>query len=122
MKKRLLSALLALVMVLALLPVSVFAADPAPTASYEARNSDTKGISDAPGWYEQRKATVDGKTVTTYTKITTGYVVGGKYYTTLPDRVSGTITTIGSVTVSAPDATSLTVDVYSGSATITAGA
>ena len=32
MKKRLLSALLALVMVLALLPVSVFAADPAPTA------------------------------------------------------------------------------------------
>ena len=122
MKKRLLSALLALVMVLALLPVSVFAADPAPTASYEARNSDTKGISDAPGWYEQAKSVVDGKTVTTYTKISNGYVVGGKYYTTLPDRVSGTITTIGNVTVSAPDATSLTVDVYSGSATITAGA
>ena len=122
MKKRLLSALLALVMVLALLPVSVFAADPATTASYEARNSDTKGISDAPGWYEQAKSVVDGKTVTTYTKISNGYVVGGKYYTTLPDRVSGTITTIGNVTVSAPDATSLTVDVYSGSATITAGA
>ena len=121
MKKRLLSALLALVMVLALLPVSVFAADPAPTASYEARNSDTKGISDAPGWYEQRKTTVDGKTVTTYTKITSGYVMGGKYYSSQPDRVSGTITTIGNVTVSAPDATSLTVDVYSGSATITAG-
>ena len=122
MKKRLLSALLALVMVLALLPVSVFAADPAPTASYEARNSDTKGISDAPGWYEQGKTTVDGKTVTTYTKITSGYVMGGKYYSSVPDRVSGTITTIGNVTVSAPDATSLTVDVYSGSATITAGA
>ncbi|MBD5133546.1 MAG: hypothetical protein HDT38_03585 [Clostridiales bacterium] len=141
MKKRLLSAVLAMAMVLTLLPMSVFAApaasaagDGKETATYIAKNG-TYGetvITGAPGWYAQVKGTDDEKNKTYYIEITQGFIISGKYYggTTLPMKqdkdgndtttpLSTTFTSIGNVTAAMGDATSVTADVYSGSLTIT---
>ena len=75
MKKRLLSAALALAMVLTMLPLSVFAAStPAAgtaavdgaAASYQAKNNANNEYADAPGWFAQLKdgdGKVDRKSV-----------------------------------------------------------
>lgn len=166
MKKRLLSALLALVMVLAMLPATAFAApeddgeapqeneevitegtedegegkeEPelqaitpraiSPVAGttvveYQATNKAGTIVKDqpsgvvtgAPGWYY--KEVKDG--ITTYEKITgNAIIISGKYQgSSSYTAASGTVTTIGSVSIDA-SGSSLTVDVYSGTPTIT---
>lgn len=125
MKKRLLSAALALAMVLTMLPLSVFAAStPAAgtvadgaAASYQAKNNANNEYDDAPGWFAQVKGP-DGK-VTGYEKITSGFIVNGKYYSTFPSNTAGTaplsttFTVVGNAgDASMQDATSVNVDVY----------
>lgn len=162
MKKRLLSAALALAMVLTMLPLSAlpaFAAAPSPkgngteSVTYQA-TPDGKNYPEK-GWYVtcQKKETdaSTGKEVTKtyYVKVNEGVAVGGKYYsltnydstsfvtndagqtTTTPAGIynikdgahsglkSTTIQVIGgTIQIDAYGATSLSVDVYSGTATI----
>lgn len=85
MKKRILSALLALVMVLALLPATVFAAA-AETGKTSVRYYDkvqpnlkheTEGQDVGPGWFFQTQVTLsDGKKETRYAEVTCGVVTG----------------------------------------------
>ena len=85
MKKRILSALLALVMVLALLPATVFAAA-AETGKTSVRYYDkvqpnlkheTDGQDVGPGWFFQTQVTLsDGKKETRYAEVTYGVVTG----------------------------------------------
>ncbi len=88
MKKRLLSAALALAMVLTMLPLTAFA-DPA-TASGDGTErvnyveyNDAKGnYPDAPAWYVTHVTPASGSTPaqTDYIKVTEGVSVGGYYY------------------------------------------
>lgn len=148
MKKRLLSAALALAMVLTLMPLTVFAAEPASDlsgvtdgsldATYVEKDSTTLGnyaITDAPGWYAQVKGTDDDANKTRYVKITEGFVINSKYYagTALPmtkDRdgndtttpVSTTFISIGSnQTANLQESTSVNADIYDGKLTLTGG-
>lgn len=133
MKKRLLSAALALAMVLTMLPLSVFAAStPAAgtaavdgaAASYQAKNNANNEYADAPGWFAQLK---DGNgKVTGYEKITSGFVVNGKYYSTFPLNtaktapLSTTFTAVGTAgEADMKDATSVNVDVYGAGSSVT---
>lgn len=85
MKKRILSALLALVMVLALLPATVFAAA-AETGKTSVRYYDkvqpnlkheTEGQDVGPGWFFQTQVTLsDGKKETRYAQVNSGVVTG----------------------------------------------
>lgn len=85
MKKRILSALLALVMVLALLPATVFAAA-AETGKTSVRYYDkvqpnlkheSEGQDVGPGWFFQTQVTLsDGKKETRYAEVTYGVVTG----------------------------------------------
>lgn len=89
MKKRLLSAALALAMVLTMLPLTAFAA-PVTTASGDGTErvnyveyNDAKGnYPDAPAWYVTHVAPANGSTPaqTDYIKVTNGVSVGGYYY------------------------------------------
>ena len=132
MKKRLLSAALALAMVLTMLPLSVFAApatgnavgDGSEAASYQAKNNANNEYADAPGWFAQLKDG-DGK-VTGYEKITSGFVVNGKYYSIFPLNtaktapLSTTFTAVGTAgEADMKDATSVNVDVYGKSGSVT---
>ena len=135
MKKRLLSAALALAMVLTMLPLSVFAAASTPAArtaagngseaaSYQAKNNANNEYADAPGWFAQLKDG-DGK-VTGYEKITSGFVVNGKYYSIFPLNtaktapLSTTFTAVGTAgEADMKDATSVNVDVYGKSGSVT---
>lgn len=85
MKKRILSALLALVMVLALLPATVFAAAAAETGKTSVRYYDKvqpnlldgNGQKIGPGWYYQFQMDVDNnRKETRYAKVDTGVVTG----------------------------------------------
>lgn len=85
MKKRILSALLALVMVLALLPATVFAAAVAETGKTSVRYYDKvqpnlldeSGQKIGPGWYYQFQHDLDnGKKETRYAPISNGVVTG----------------------------------------------
>ena len=130
MKKRLLSAALALAMVLTMLPLSVFATTAAGTAavdgaaaSYQAKNNANNEYAGAPGWFAQLKGT-DGK-VTGYEKITKGFIVNGKYYSTFPLNtanapLSTTFTVVGAVDeADMQNATSVNVDVYGEGSSVT---
>ncbi len=134
MKKRLLSAALALAMVLTMLPLSVFAAASTPAArtaagngseaaSYQAKNNANNEYAGAPGWFAQLKDG-DGK-VTGYEKITKGFIVNGKYYSIFPFNtanapLSTTFTAVGMAGVAdMKDATSVNVDVYGKSGSVT---
>ncbi len=89
MKKRLLSAALALAMVLTMLPLTAFAA-PVTTASGDGTErvnyveyNDAKGnYPDAPAWYVTHVTPASGSTPaqTDYIKVTDGVSVGGYYY------------------------------------------
>lgn len=85
MKKRILSALLALVMVLALLPATVFAAAVAETGKTSVRYYDKvqpnlldeSGQKIGPGWYYQFQHDLGGgKKETRYAKVDSGVVTG----------------------------------------------
>lgn len=85
MKKRILSALLALVMVLALLPATVFAAAVAETGKTSVRYYDKvqpnlldeSGQKIGPGWYYQFQVDVgNNRKETRYAKVDTGVVTG----------------------------------------------
>ena len=85
MKKRILSALLALVMVLALLPATVFAAAVAETGKTSVRYYDKvqpnlldeSGQKIGPGWYYQFQMDVgNNRKETRYAKVDTGVVTG----------------------------------------------
>lgn len=85
MKKRILSALLALVMVLALLPATVFAAAAAESGRTSVRYYDKvqpnlldgNGQKIGPGWYYQFQMDVDNnRKETRYAKVDTGVVTG----------------------------------------------
>ena len=134
MKKRLLSAALALAMVLTMLPLSVFAAASTPAArtatgngseaaSYQAKNNANNEYADAPGWFAQLKDD-DGK-VTGYEKITKGFIVNGKYYSTFPLNtanapLSTTFTAVGTAgEADMQNATSVNVDVYGEGSSVT---
>lgn len=132
MKKRLLSAALALAMVLTMLPLSVFAAstpaaktaDDGAAASYQAKNNANNEYTGAPGWFAQLKGS-DGK-VTGYEKITSGFIVNGKYYSTFPSNTAGTaplsttFTVVGNAgDANMQDATSVNVDVYGEGSSVT---
>ena len=138
MKKRLLSAALALAMVLTLLPMSVFAADPASSATGDGTETatyvdkananlgiDGVDIADAPGWFAQVKGTDAEANKVRYVKITSGFVVNGKYYSVFPMNaantapLSTTFTSIGSVNADLKDSTSVNADVYSGTLALT---
>lgn len=109
MKKRLLSAFLALAMVLTLLPATAFAAtgeknptfDPTKsvTVTYYEKKDASKGIDNAPGWYwSETVKNGDGVSVTTYYKAISGIVgsvgTSGRWY---PDIAA--ITKDGKLTV-----------------------
>ena len=89
MKKRLLSAALALAMVLTMLPLSAFAApvttpsgDGTERVSYVEYNDAKGNYPDAPAWYVTHVTPASGSTPaqTDYIKVTDGVSVGGYYY------------------------------------------
>lgn len=131
MKKRFLSAALALAMALTLLPMSVMTAsavgrwDDGDAASYHAAEDNTvKGTEwQGPGWYAKHDTKdANGKvTSTEYIQITSGFVVGGKAYSSMTDdngKLRATaFTVIGAQSTVALDnakTTSVTVDLYGG--------
>lgn len=134
MKKRLLSAALALAMALTLLPVSVMpvsavATDKDTAAYYATENTTITGTDwDGPGWYATHVTPASGSTPasTTYSKIISGYIVGNIYYSNIVDSSTGKLrstsfTAIGSgLSVDAGDSTSLTIDIYNGPSSKTA--
>lgn len=157
MKKRLLSAALALAMALTLLPVSVFAA-PTHTPVITASGDGTESVQyinyidanhPSKGWYVTHVTPANASTSeagrTDYIKVTDGISLGGRYYnlknysaapagTPVVNKsiynwdstnnsktgLKGQVTVIGgTVTIDTVKATSITLDVYSGSVTIT---
>ena len=89
MKKRLLSAALALAMVLTMLPLSAFAApvttpsgDGTERVSYVEYNDAKGNYPDAPAWYVTHVTPASGSTPaqTDYIKVDDGVSVGGYYY------------------------------------------
>ncbi len=122
MKKRLLSAALALAMVLTLLPFSAMPASAAAaegaTASYHAKFDNVitdNGSNTVPAWYAEERGP-DNK-VTGYEKITNGFIVGSKYYPTWNDVPNNTtltsFTAIGNVTATlGSNVTSVNADLY----------
>lgn len=88
MKKRLLSAALALAMVLTMLPLTAFAAttqadgDGTETVTYVQYNDSKNNYPDAPAWYVTHVTPANGSTpaVTEYIKVEEGISLGGKYY------------------------------------------
>lgn len=149
MKKRILSAVLALAMALTLLPVSVFAAgdyDNPDVSDLDGDGTETVKFvaqrdKDHPdrGWYATHtyEVTENGKTTKKSKDVflgadPSGLSVGGKYYEDAADiydkdkdgnktRLKGAVIVIGgTVTIDAVNATSLTLDVYGGEATISA--
>lgn len=89
MKKRLLSAALALAMVLTMLPLSAFAApvttpsgDGTERVSYVEYNDAKDNYPGAPAWYVTHVTPASGSTPaqTDYIKVTDGVSVGGYYY------------------------------------------
>lgn len=137
MKKRLLSAALALAMVLTMLPLSVFAAASTPAAtgngseaaSYHAREDNTVKGSEwkGPGWYAKHdeKDGTGKVTATNYVKITEGFIVSGKYYSKFPTNssdqpLSTTFTAVGNAgDADMQNATSVNVDVYGAGSSVT---
>lgn len=131
MKKRLLSAALALAMVLTMLPLSVMpvsaavATDGSAGVSYQERNNANDDYNGAPGFFAEVKDT-NGK-VTGYEKVTGGFVVNNKWYTgTFPTNTAGdaplstTFTVVGNAgNADLKDATSATVDVYGKDSSVT---
>ena len=132
MKKRLLSAALALAMVLTLLPMSAFAYDAATStdrgktaqyhAKFDSQITDETDPSDVPGWFIHDKD-ADNKPV--YKKISSGFIVGGKYYDALTSAPGGAgltnftvIGSVGTVTMLST-VTSVTVDVYGEGSSVT---
>lgn len=122
MKKRLLSAALALAMVLTLLPFSAMPASAAAaegaTASYHAKFDNVitdNGSNTVPAWYAEKRGP-DNK-VTGYEKITSGFIVGSKYYPTWNDVPNNTtltsFTAIGNVAATlGSNVTSVNADLY----------
>jgi len=89
MKKRLLSAALALAMVLTMLPLTAFAAsvttasgDGTERVNYVEYNDAKGNYPDAPAWYVTHVTPASGSTPaqTDYIKVTEGVSVGGYYY------------------------------------------
>lgn len=131
MKKRLLSAALALAMALTLLPVSVFAADPAPVTvryqtSKQANATYSNDSAPFPNWFSGSGTAADP-----YTESADGFAVGtgasGTYYSafnSIPaaSQGSGTISVIGdSQSITTLTLTSnMTIDLY-GSTGLTIG-
>lgn len=116
MKKRILSALLALVMVLALLPATVFAAA-AETGKTSVRYYDkvqpnlkheTEGQNVGPGWFFQTQVTLsDGKKETRYAQVNSGVITGtstsGTWYESAQaalDKGQTSFTLLGSESIS----------------------
>lgn len=157
MKKRLLSAALALAMALTLLPVSVFAA-PTHTPVTTASGDGTESVQyinyidanhPSKGWYVTHVTPANASTNeaggTDYIQVTEGISLGGRYYNlsnysasptgtpvvnksiynwdstnTSKTGLKGQVTVIGgTVTIDTVKATSITLDVYGGSVTIT---
>ena len=106
MKKRLLSAALALAMVLTMLPLSVFAAASTPAAAgdgtervnYVEYNDANDNYPDAPAWYVTHvtpASTSGGVTIpakTEYIKVENGVSVGGYYYSSTNIDATPTVT------------------------------
>jgi hypothetical protein len=106
MKKRLLSAALALAMVLTMLPLSVFAAASTPAAAgdgtervnYVEYNDANDNYPDAPAWYVTHvtpASTSGGVTTpakTEYIKVENGVSVGGYYYSSTNIDATPTVT------------------------------
>lgn len=124
MKKRILSAALALAMALTLLPVSVFAADPTPgdngtsIAYYEAGKvaTDADGtLNTTAGWYYKTgNKTTEGKK-DIYDSKDSGVVAGSKYYSTgdaaLEAKASSVKVIGGSITFDLTKATGSTLSI-----------
>ena len=140
MKKRLLSAALALAMVLTLLPVSVFAeslttgakGDGTETVTY-IQKEDGKNYTNGPGWYVTVMDPSKPGTILGYQLVNSGLSVGNKYYSSetngndglgiytnaAHDTLRGNLIAIGSTgSISLAKATSLTVDVAYGTVNI----
>lgn len=131
MKKRLLSAALALAMVLTLLPFSAMPASAATiadgaTASYHAKFDNVitdNGTNAVPAWYAEVRG-ADNK-VTGYEKITSGFIVGSKYYSTwdqIPTKDTLTsFTAIGSSLTATlgTSVTSVNADLYGDGTSLT---
>ncbi len=132
MKKRLLSAALALAMVLTLLPMSAFAYDAAAStdngktaqyhAKFDSQITDEAAPSVVPGWFIHDK---DANNKPVYKEISSGFIVGGKYYNALTSAPGGAgltnFTVIGNVGTVAmlSTVTSVTVDVYGKGSSVT---
>ena len=150
MKKRLLSAALALAMVLTLLPVSAFAATPADAntpesgktnvqyvsgTDYSKQKIDKSYVSDEWAW--QYKDSTDNKTYWAGSKTLTGIVTGtnasGTYYDSITNvttgfLVSNNFTIVGNATITVNSnalngvSNSLSVNTFGGTLTFSAGA
>lgn len=125
MKKRLLSAALALAMVLTLLPMTVFAAASGDAVRYQTSKQANAEYSNAgatfPGWF-----TGNGTTASPYVEATGGFAVGNRWYSSFNDipeasRGTGTIAVVGSSeTIPLINLTSnMTIDLYGQDLTIT---
>lgn len=129
MKKRILSALLALVMVLALLPATAFAAAPINGVRYydkiQTNLKSTDGSPVGNGWYCQVQVDVDGKKETQYQKLTTGVVTGtstsGTWYEDVNAALAAnqaSFTLLDNQTISGQLTRNLTVDTNGNTLTI----
>lgn len=140
MKKRILSALLALVMVLALLPATAFAATP-PSAGSPGDNGvnvryydkvqptllDDSDRAIGPGWYYQfQKDMGDGRKETRYAEITTGVVTGtstsGSWYNDVDAALAAnqvSFTLLSTQTIGGQLTKNLTVDTNGNTLNIT---
>lgn len=124
MKKRLLSAALALAMVLTLLPwtaMPAFADDVTTTGAryFSAKDNTIADDWKGAGWYYSWTQKVDNKNVTHYTKITGGVISGSTYYMTgLPSNLTN-LTIVGNVNLTLSDkTTSFTADLYGANANL----
>lgn len=129
MKKRILSALLALVMVLALLPATAFAAAPINGVRYydkiQTNLKSTDGSPVGNGWYCQVQVDVGGKKETQYQKLTTGVVTGASTSGTWYEDVNAALaanqasfTLLDNQTISGQLTRNLTVDTNGNTLTI----
>lgn len=129
MKKRILSALLALVMVLALLPATAFAAAPINGVRYydkiQTNLKSTDGSPVGNGWYCQVQVDVGGKKETQYQKLTTGVVTGtstsGTWYEDVNAALAAnqaSFTLLDNQTISGQLTRNLTVDTNGNTLTI----
>lgn len=133
MKKRLLSAALALAMMLTMLPLTAFAANTLETNKTQvqfkeidaALDADTNAMNTAPGWYYntgENGTAPDGKSQPKWRKVSSGVVSGtgtsGTYYTdantALDAKVSSfrLIGTASDIDLSKVTGNTLTVDTY----------